>query len=111
MPDPERCVYLQFAARALEDIGQGIDANKALGIWTNSPRHRVSPNRESTIILSVGLELEKLRRTSQLSSPVRQAIRNVAGRLKVGTSVVEKTWRRAGGEDAWNAARSDETAK
>lgn len=114
LPDPERRVYLEFIAPALESISQGMDARKALGTWANTRAHQVPPDRETAIILAVGQELEKLRRT-QTRSPVKLAIGNVAKRFakrwKITVPVVEKTWKKAGGEDAWNAARADDTAK
>lgn len=110
LPDPERRIYLEFIAGALENIIQGGDAAKALGTWTNTRPHQVSPDREALIIFSVGMALEKLHQ-AKVSSPVKQAIANVARRLKIGKSVVEKTWKQAGGEDAWNAARSDNSPK
>lgn len=105
LPDAERRVYLEFIAGALESIHQGVDARKALGIWTNTRPH-VSPDREAVIILAVGFELESLSQ-SGIESPVKHAVDRVARRLKIGKSVVEATWKRAGGEDAWKAARAE----
>ncbi|MDA8348393.1 MAG: hypothetical protein M0038_06270 [Pseudomonadota bacterium] len=105
LPDSERCVYLEFVAGALDAISQGIDARKAFGVWTNS-RPQVSPDREAVIILAVGLEMERLRQ-SGIDSPVTQAISRVARRLKLNLSIVQAAWKKAGGEDAWTAARAE----
>ena len=108
LPDSERRIYLEFIAAALENVNQGVDARKALGTWTNTRAHQVLPDREMVIILAVGLELE---RQHQIHSPVKSAIANVARRLNIGKSVVEKAWKKAGGEDARNAARADDAPK
>ncbi|MHB1870907.1 MAG: hypothetical protein ACYCT1_08640 [Steroidobacteraceae bacterium] len=112
LPASERRVYLEFTAAALENIIQGVDARKALGTWTNTRPNQVAPDREAVIILAVGLELEKLNQAKPpLPRPVEQAISSVARRLAIGRSAVERTWKQAGGEDAWNTARSDNTLK
>lgn len=108
-PDPERRIYLDYLARALEQVGDGVDARKALGVWTDTRRHTASPSRDATIYLAVGLELDRLRQASEvINKPVDAAIKRVARHLKLGPSVVGKVWRLAGGEDAWKEACANE---
>jgi len=104
LPDPERRIYLRFLLNALEQIDQGIEPGKALGIWGGK---RVSEDRDVTLFLKVGVALDRLRAKSiDVEKPVARAIEIVAKRTGCGTPTVEKAWKSYGGEDAWNAAAS-----
>lgn len=104
-PDPLRLAYLAFLLRALEQIEQGVDPRKALGLWGSN---RIPRDRDFALFLRVGEQLDKLTTLSvEIERPVARAIIDVAKQTHYGRATVEKAWKDHGGEDAWNAAKTD----
>lgn len=105
LPDPERTVYLEFLLAALEQITKGAPAIKALGLWPSGRPQSISEDRDLSLFLAVGVELDKLDAT--VRKRVFQAIAIVAARRKLGIPTVRKAWKTYGAQPAWEQAKSD----
>jgi hypothetical protein len=102
-PDAEQSVYLEFIARALDEICAGIDPKKALGLFGNKG---LPIDRDIALFMAVGSALDAIERGSdEIEKPVEGAITAIAERTQIGRSTVAAAWKNLGGEDAWRAAK------
>jgi hypothetical protein len=104
-PDLERLEYLGFLLTSLEQIGQGVSAEKALGLWSSSRPNSISDSRDLVCFVRVGLEFDQQRTRS-----VAAAIGTAAKRLNLGKPTVEKAWKKYGGKRAWLSARNPDVS-
>ncbi|MBS0366710.1 MAG: hypothetical protein JSR67_12895 [Proteobacteria bacterium] len=108
LPDPYRRESLKFLLAALDQIAQGVQADKALGLWTEGRPRQISDDRDFCLFLAIGQELNRLS-GRESEGPVAHAIKVIAGRHKVGLEATRKAWNSYGGEAAWRAAQHDGT--
>lgn len=111
LPDPERCEYLSFLLGALEQIDQGVAADKALGLWSEN-RPSGPDDREFALWFALGHEVDKFTRTS-IEHPLQVAIAALARQfqkrgINVNAPTIEKAWKQCGGMAAWDAARGSD---
>jgi hypothetical protein len=103
-PDPERLVYLQFLLRALEQIVDGVQPKKALGLWANNAPKSVPDMRGVSLFINVGLTLDRPNESGRAKS-VKAAIGEVAKRLGYGNDTVKDAWESHGATKGWKSAR------
>lgn len=94
-PDAERRVYLRFLVAALDQIKAAVEPGKALGLQIGN-RPPIDVSRDLVIFMRVGLELDKLVKTSAALKPVKRAIANTAKRYGIGKPTIRKAWQSLG---------------
>jgi hypothetical protein len=103
-PDPERREYLLFLLKALEQIDQEVDADKALCLWISN-RSPLPDDRNLGLFFAVGLKFDHLTKQG-VEEPFKAAIAAVAKRTGLGQPTVEKAWKEHGGKKGWKLARA-----
>ena len=58
IPDRERIEYLRFLLAALEEIGKGVKAARALGLGESGRPTSISPDRYIWLFFAVGLKYD-----------------------------------------------------